>query len=58
MIKKGLGETSSPSHGDSVVISYQGFLEDGTLVEQQSSQRLVLGEGECIHGKLFSYCLI
>ncbi|KAL5965559.1 Peptidyl-prolyl cis-tran isomerase FKBP8 [Taenia solium] len=49
VLKKGLGQDSRPSHGDSVVISYKGWLEDGTLVEEAENLGIVIGDGECVH---------
>ncbi|EUB62130.1 Peptidyl-prolyl cis-trans isomerase FKBP8 [Echinococcus granulosus] len=49
VLKKGLGQGSRPGHGDSVVISYKGWLEDGMLVEEVENLSLVIGDGECIH---------
>uniref|UniRef100_A0A0X3PPI5 peptidylprolyl isomerase n=1 Tax=Schistocephalus solidus TaxID=70667 RepID=A0A0X3PPI5_SCHSO len=49
VLKKGLGRDSRPNHGDSVVISYEGRLEDGTVVDKESHLSIVLGEGDCIH---------
>ncbi|VDO07029.1 unnamed protein product [Rodentolepis nana] len=48
-ISKGLGQGSRPSHGDSVVISYKCYLEDGTLVEELENQNIVIGDGDCTH---------
>ena len=55
MLRKGLGQDSRPNHGDSVVISYKGWLEDGTLVEEVDNLSIVIGDGECIHGMFFKY---
>ncbi|VDN13260.1 unnamed protein product [Dibothriocephalus latus] len=52
VLKKGLGRDSRPNHGDSVVISYEGRLEDGTVVDKESHLSTVLGEGDCIHAEL------
>ncbi|BHF65334.1 Peptidyl-prolyl cis-trans isomerase fkbp8 [Sparganum proliferum] len=49
VLKRGLGRDSRPNHGDSVVISYEGRLEDGTVVDTESHLSTVLGEGDCIH---------
>ncbi|VUZ40902.1 unnamed protein product [Hymenolepis diminuta] len=48
-ISKGLGQGSRPSHGDSVVINYKCYLEDGTLVEESENLNIVIGDGDCIH---------
>lgn len=53
VLKKGLGQESRPGHGDSVVISYKGWLEDGTLVEDVENLGIVIGDGECVHGMRF-----
>ncbi|KAL7064879.1 hypothetical protein AAHC03_05307 [Spirometra sp. Aus1] len=52
VLKRGLGRDSRPNHGDSVVISYEGWLEDGTVVDTESHLSTVLGEGDCIHAEL------
>ncbi|KAL5110981.1 Peptidyl-prolyl cis-tran isomerase FKBP8 [Taenia crassiceps] len=49
VLKKGLGQDSRPAHGDFVVISYKGWLEDGTLVEEVEDLGIVIGDGECVH---------
>ncbi|KAM7537104.1 hypothetical protein Aperf_G00000066950 [Anoplocephala perfoliata] len=49
ILKRGLGQDSRPNHGDSVIISYKGWLEDGTPVEEAQNLRVVIGDGECIH---------
>ncbi|VDD84523.1 unnamed protein product [Mesocestoides corti] len=49
VIEKGLGQDSRPNYGDSAVISYKGWLEDGSLVEEAEHLAIVIGDGECIH---------
>ncbi|KAK4473498.1 hypothetical protein MN116_002861 [Schistosoma mekongi] len=46
---KGLGRETRPNHGDTVVINYKGWLEDGTLVDDVENAKIVLGDGDVIH---------
>ncbi|KAH8850046.1 Peptidyl-prolyl cis-trans isomerase FKBP8 [Schistosoma japonicum] len=48
-LRKGLGRETRPSHGDTVVINYKGWLEDGTLVDDVENAKIVLGDGDVIH---------
>ncbi|RTG86205.1 FK506-binding protein 8 [Schistosoma bovis] len=48
-LKKGLGGETRPSHGDSVVVNYKCWLEDGTLVDDAENVKMVLGDGDIIH---------
>ncbi|VDP50504.1 unnamed protein product [Schistosoma margrebowiei] len=41
-LKKGLGGETRPSHGDSVVVNYKCWLEDGTLVDDAENVKMVL----------------
>ncbi|RTG90839.1 FK506-binding protein 8 [Schistosoma bovis] len=54
-LKKGLGGETRPSHGDSVVVNYKCWLEDGTLVDDAENVKMVLGDGDIIHGAKLTY---
>ncbi|CAL8103390.1 unnamed protein product [Calicophoron daubneyi] len=49
VIDRGLGRETRPNHGDLVTVSYKGWLEDGTLVDDVSDVTLTLGDGDVIH---------
>lgn len=49
IIKPGLGRDTRPTHGDYVTISFEGWLEDETLVEKGTDVKFVLGDGDYIH---------
>ncbi|VDP59375.1 unnamed protein product [Schistosoma mattheei] len=56
-LKKGLGGETRPSHGDSVVVNYKCWLEDGTLVDDAENVKMVLGDGDIIHAQTKNYPL-
>ncbi|KAF6773556.1 hypothetical protein AHF37_06544 [Paragonimus kellicotti] len=60
VVDKGLGRETRPCHGDFVEVSFKGFLEDGTVVDDFSSLTLTLGDGDVIQGRrrFSSHCLL
>ncbi|CAH8828511.1 unnamed protein product [Trichobilharzia szidati] len=48
-LQKGLGRETRPNHGDSVLVNYKCWLEDGTLIEEAENAEIVLGDGDVIH---------
>ncbi|KER20171.1 LOW QUALITY PROTEIN: hypothetical protein T265_15381 [Opisthorchis viverrini] len=48
ILTKGLGRKSRPNHGDLVEISFKGYLEDGTIVDDVASMVCTLGDGDVI----------
>lgn len=49
-MKKGKGRSSRPITGDLVEIRCEGKLENGTVVDKNSSIQLVLGDEDVIQG--------
>ncbi|GAA30660.2 peptidyl-prolyl cis-trans isomerase FKBP8, partial [Clonorchis sinensis] len=48
ILAKGLGRESRPNHGDLVEVSFKGYLEDGTIVDDVASMVCTLGDGDVI----------
>jgi len=55
-IKEGLGEMCDV--GDTVVMKYEGKLDDGTIFDSSSNFEFTLGAGEVIKGVSFCFILV
>lgn len=47
-VEAGEGVETRPVHGQLVTIKFEGRLEDGTVVDQQDTLKMTLGDGDVI----------
>ena len=58
VLEPGAGPDTRPVHGQFVTISYEGKLQDGTVVDSQDSQKITLGDGDVVQALDLSVSLM